>query len=30
MNQKSPLKNRVDNINENESLININTNKNGQ
>ena len=30
MNQKSPLKNRADNINDNESLININTNKNGQ
>ena len=30
MNQKSPLKNRADNINDSESLININTNKNGK
>ena len=30
MNQKSPLKNRADNINDSESLININTIKNGQ
>jgi hypothetical protein len=30
MNQKSPLKNRADNINDNKSLINVNTDKNGQ